>query len=599
MKKGICQIISVVIAILVAGCTGAGIGEKVHETCPSDTLYTEEAALAIYDEQPEQALNIIDSAVIVDNLSEDRASFLRAYVFCRSCTNQRLDTAWQICETLMESDFVENPDNREIVLDLLVDITRKQHNYEQCLRWSTEKADLCRQQGEETEALRTEAEIGVLLTELGDTEKGLAKLNGVIATLDGQRHTDEMDACIIALKRKIQVLQELGREEEVIPLAERIIEIASDYRQHYNDYTDNSYRLLSTEEETRKYCDFYIAQAYGYLAHAYAMEGERSKVKSENAAAIKQSRHYLSLFEQSDYGRTLAGRKAIAPIWCLLGDYGKMLSTYDEWEKLMGDDTLNLDYAEMLHDRAVAAKAMGNPNAAADYWYRYSELGRLIDRQIHQSQAHEYAVRYKLQEERLNTEREQSARKRIALVAVSLGVVVLVVIVFVVLLIKQLRSIRQKNAVLSKEISERIEYEEKYLASIQNNEDRNSNSGIQNPDADLSAFSDRELFDYIRKIVFDENLHLDPQFGRDQLMERLQLSKDRIGAAFAQGSEYGNISNFLNDLRLIHSAKLLTEYPEMPIAEVALASGFSNRVVFSRNFKERFAMTPTEFRKKN
>ena len=63
--------------------------------------------------------------------------------------------------------------------------------------------------------------------------------------------------------------------------------------------------------------------------------------------------------------------------------------------------------------------------------------------------------------------------------------------------------------------------------------------------------------------------------------------------------EYGNISNFLNDARLFHSTKLLTEHPEMPIAEVALASGFSNRVVFSRNFKERFAMTPSEFREKN
>ena len=115
----------------------------------------------------------------------------------------------------------------------------------------------------------------------------------------------------------------------------------------------------------------------------------------------------------------------------------------------------------------------------------------------------------------------------------------------------------------------------------------------------LEELSDRELFDYIRKIVLDQNLHLDPQFGRDQLVERLQLSKERIGAAFAQGSDYGNISNFLNDARLLHSTKLLKEHPEMTIAEVAAASGFTSRVVFSRNFKERFTMTPSEFRNKN
>ena len=117
-------------------------------------------------------------------------------------------------------------------------------------------------------------------------------------------------------------------------------------------------------------------------------------------------------------------------------------------------------------------------------------------------------------------------------------------------------------------------------------------------DTDFSALTDSELFEYIRSYITNEELHLDPMFGRDQLVERLQLSKERIGAAFAKGSEYGNISNFLNDTRLFHSTKLLTEHPEMPIAEVALASGFSNRVVFSRNFKDRFTMTPTEFREK-
>ena len=589
MRKVQYIILYVFATVLVVSCGGRENGRAPQ---PSDTLYTEEAALTIYDEQPERALSIIDSAVIVGNISEDRASFLRARVFCRSYATQRIDTAWQICEALMESDFVEEPNNREMVLDLLVDITRKRRNYEQCLRWSTEKANFCRQQGEETEALRTEAEIGVLLAELGDTEKGIAKLNGVIAALDGQRYIDEMDACVIALKRKIQVLQELGCEEEVIPLAEHIIEIISDYREHYTEYSDNSYRLLNTEEETKKYCDFYTAQAHGYLAHAYA------SLKQSNNQAIKQSRHYLALFEQSDYGHTLVGRKAIAPTWCLLGDYGKMLATYDEWAAQMGDDTLNLDYDEMLRGRAVAAQAMGNPNAAADYWQRCSELRRMIDRQIHQSQAHEYAVRYKLQEERLNTEREQDARRRNGIIALSLGLIVAIVFIYSVMLRRRMRSIREKNTVLSKEISERIAYEEKYISSIRNFENRNSNFEIQNSDADLSAYSDRELFDYIRKVVSEENLHLDPTFGRQQLMDRLHLSKDRIGAAFAQGSEYASISDFLCDARLFHSTKLLTEHPEMSITEVAVASGFSNPTVFGRTFKKRFAMTPTEFRNK-
>ena len=41
----------------------------------------------------------------------------------------------------------------------------------------------------------------------------------------------------------------------------------------------------------------------------------------------------------------------------------------------------------------------------------------------------------------------------------------------------------------------------------------------------------------------------------------------------------------------------MTIHPEMSIDEVATASGFSVRRTFSRLFKEKFGLTPTEFRK--
>ena len=67
-------------------------------------------------------------------------------VFCLTCEEERLDTALQICEALLQSDFVKDtPDNRESVLDLLVTISLKKHDNEQWLRWATEKANFCRQ----------------------------------------------------------------------------------------------------------------------------------------------------------------------------------------------------------------------------------------------------------------------------------------------------------------------------------------------------------------------------------------------------------------------------------------------------------------------
>ena len=62
MKKGIYHILCVVIAILAVGCTGAGVDENGREAQPSDTLYTEAAAMAAHATQPGsgRALLIID-----------------------------------------------------------------------------------------------------------------------------------------------------------------------------------------------------------------------------------------------------------------------------------------------------------------------------------------------------------------------------------------------------------------------------------------------------------------------------------------------------------------------------------------------------------
>jgi transcriptional regulator GlxA family with amidase domain len=210
-----------------------------------------------------------------------------------------------------------------------------------------------------------------------------------------------------------------------------------------------------------------------------------------------------------------------------------------------------------------------------------------------EGKAHEYAARYQLQEERLNTELEEAAKKRMGIIATLLGIMLIAAAIFVNFLKMQLRSIREKNAVLTKEITDKIKNEEDYLASIKEQADRQSKATTA---TDPSALSDSELFEQLRRIIVEEELYLDPQFGRQQLMDRLHLSKESIGAAFSKGSQYASLASFVNEMRLIRGAKLLVEHPEKSISDVATASGFASNITFSHNFKERYALTPTEFR---
>lgn len=83
------------------------------------------------------------------------------------------------------------------------------------------------------------------------------------------------------------------------------------------------------------------------------------------------------------------------------------------------------------------------------------------------------------------------------------------------------------------------------------------------------------------------------------LSDRFHLSDHLIGTAFAQGSSYKSLPEFIRSLRLEHACGLLLERPDMTISEVATASGFSNLNVFSRYFKAKYMMTPTDFRQLN
>ncbi|MBQ8453852.1 MAG: hypothetical protein IJ537_00700, partial [Bacteroidaceae bacterium] len=59
---------------------------------PTDTTYTQKAAMAVYGYQPERALQIIDSAVIVGNLSEVRAEVERARIYSKTQMKARMDS---------------------------------------------------------------------------------------------------------------------------------------------------------------------------------------------------------------------------------------------------------------------------------------------------------------------------------------------------------------------------------------------------------------------------------------------------------------------------------------------------------------------------
>ena len=354
--KQVFYLIIICALLTLVGCGESKSVRKVPHL--GNTPYQQDTVLVTYATNPVRALQLLDSAQLLGHISDYRGLFIRAKIYSKSLMEQQQDSAILILTSLLTHDSVRNnATERENIYDLLITASRIKHDLEAYLHWATLKAELCQQQGEETERWRTEADIGYVMTRLGQIDEGLHKLDDAISRLDGPGSIDRMDAFIVAVKRKINALNDLHRFAEVIPLGQRILDRLDHYEQHAKAYKEDSYRLSWSDNpnDRDRYLDFSRAQAWGFLAGAYT------------SSDAQKAREYLSLFDNSGYGKTFMGRRMIAPTQIALGMYDEALATYDEVARRMAADTLNDDYAVILRSRAIAARSKGRIAEALDY----------------------------------------------------------------------------------------------------------------------------------------------------------------------------------------------------------------------------------------
>lgn len=532
-------------------------------------------------------------------LPDWHADLMRARIYAQSLEGERLDSAIIIGERLMTLDVAKTDlDYRQNVLEMLIRACRAYHDDEQIIHWTTQLIDLCRQQEKrlhtdeaysdmETDVLRYKADIGLTYANLGKAEEGLALIDSVITGLSGKRKFNEMDATVIALKRKVNVLKTVERYSEIPQTAQVMLDLMADFEQHPDEFHDGTYREIP-ENLRPGYIDFYRSQAYVFMAEAYANIGDRSK-----------AHHYLDLFERGELCKTLEGRKEIAATLYLLGDYDKMEAIYGEVAAGLREqgDTVNSEYATMLHYRARAAEAQGRKDEALRLRHQYEDINDALQERLLRGKAHLYAARFHAHEQQQEIEQQKAARRHVFIMALCIGIAALVAMLFAAYAIRQRRREHQKNRVLADQIAETLDYKKMYMelrASPSPAGEEEAKEASKAPTSDPAS-----LFRYLSDVIIHERLYLDPAIGRQMLSDRFHLSDHLIGTAFAQGSSYKSLPEFIRSLRLEHACGLLRERPDLSIGEVATASGFSNLNVFSRYFKAKYMMTPTDFRQLN
>ena len=575
--RNVLQVLLLVLILVFASCGRNNSARHIPNL--GDTPYQADSVLVAYGYHPNRALVMLDSALLLGNINEYRAKFIRAKIYSKSLLKQRQDSAILICEQLLQHDSVIHaPQERENILDLLMITSRTKVDFEGYVKWATQKAEVCRLQGEETEQWRTEAEIGMVMAHLGQPEEGMEKIDEAIRQLDEPGSIDRMDAFIIAVKRKITVLNDKGRYAEVIPLAQRILDRLEHYEQHASAYAEDSYRLSWSDSpaDRDRYIDFSRAQANGFLAGAYAMTGDAA-----------HARECLSRFNQSGYGHSFSARRMIIPAQMALGMYDEAMATSDEVVYRMGRDTINDDYAVILRDRAVVARAKGHVDEAYNLMNRHANLVKVLSDSLHASEAHDYAARYHAQEQELKIQEAQTASR---IKSIIIGVILLLFVIagaFSFYYRHQRLVINEKNRALVRMINGTP-----FVAPVDEIEGAEDTDEVSDSEEseDTSA-----LFETIDTTIRTEHLYANVSLQRQDVCTRFCITRHTLNNLLAQHVGSSSFPQYINNIRMEEALPLLRDNASMTIAAIATAVGFTP-ANFREQFKRQYGVTPQEYR---
>ena len=114
------------------------------------------------------------------------------------------------------------------------------------------------------------------------------------------------------------------------------------------------------------------------------------------------------------------------------------------------------------------------------------------------------------------------------------------------------------------------------------------------PETALS--STQQLYQRIVRLMKEQKPYTDSNMNRESMALMLGTNYNLVADAIRECTKGQSIGDFIEDWRLRHAAQMLVKTNES-IGVIMEDSGFVSRSHFNTSFRERFKMTPSEYRK--
>lgn len=345
-------------------------------------------------------------------------------------------------------------------------------------------------------------------------------------------------------------------------------------------------------------------QAYLYSKMAFLAQ----RLGKQDRAA-----DYLEKFKQTPMASTVQGRLEINDYLLERGDYQLVLRHVDEYMNSVDEkDSLNIIYIRTLYQTSKAYQGVGNYKSAYEELLKLRQLMEVMRISSERSNLFNLTDFTRVMRQEYELRQAENKLHVRNWVIVGLVIVALALIALLVRIYSYWKVIREKNRKMASLIVELNDKNKEVLPCVTEPVaevpvpvevpapvlvEEQPEVPEETPVAGeaFPSFNPHEIFRNFDAQVREERMYLNYQFSRDDYAALMGVDRNRF-AAILKEYTHGNLSAYLNNLRLDYSVGLFRAHPEWSVSEIASHCALPSLSTFYRLFKEKYGMSPNAFR---
>ena len=318
---------------------------------------------------------------------------------------------------------------------------------------------------------------------------------------------------------------------------------------------------------------------------------------------------YQAKFQQTAMASTVLGKLEINAYLLEKGDCQTVISHINNYLATTDEkDFLNVIYIRSIYQSSRAYQQLAMYKEAYEAMLKLRDVMEAMRLSAERSEFFDLADLTQAMEQEYELKQAETALRVRNWVITGLVLVALVLIALLVRIYLYWKAVREKNRKMTLLILELNEEKNRIYACTEVNtletsdEVAEEEGKAEEPESDSPAGAEavapdfHPIFVAFDKRVREERIYLNYQLSRNDYAAVMGVDRNRF-AAILKEYAHGNLSAYLNGLRLEYSVELFRTHPDWPINEIAVQCALPSLSTFYRLFKEKYGMSPSVFRK--